>query len=158
MRKVFGTSFVLGLVVVGLLVPAGSAQASLQSDPFCVGTNVNGKYTGQTLKPGESCTSWPLNVNQIYVTWQKTGGGSSGLICVGLTQYGGPNHGQPVSGVPGFFCDHPNWYEGILNWRIWAYNPYMQYSYRFGQARIFNSSSATIKTVPGGFTWVAHWI
>jgi hypothetical protein len=160
MRKVIVTCCVSALASLALLVPAGSAQASWRTDPFCVGSNINGHYPGQTLVGGSSCSSWPLNVGEIYVSYKVVKAGT-GRVCVGLFKYGSS---QPVSGAPGLVCPGVGvssqyarvGQEGVIRWYFPPYsNPPRAYAY--GQARIINYSTATIKTIPG-FTWVAHWL
>jgi hypothetical protein len=145
---------------LALLVPAGSAQAAWHRDSWC-------EY--QTLKPGQSCTTWPLNVNAARTTWAVTKAGI-GRVCVGVFQYGGSQSGQPVGGgAPGLNCAplswtgstyaDPNSYNGwgYSDWLIWRYNPYLRYSYRYGQAKIINYSSATIRTYTGDSMTIDHW-
>jgi hypothetical protein len=164
MSKRIAVVLASAFALVALLVPAGSAQAAWRHDPWC---------SGVTLKPGKSCTSWPLNINSIYTSWRTTTTGK-GNVCVGLIQYGGSQNGQPVAGVPGLSCSGVSIayspgtaHVGDLGydlWYIYRYNPCMGYSYRYGQATIINFSSATIYILPGLYdgllfgTEVVHWL
>ena len=152
MRKLIVLSV---LVSAAVLAPAGSAQAAWQTDSFCIGQG-----GGQTLTTTQNCTSWPLNVGEIYVSFKVVTPGS-GAICVGLTQYGGAHHGDPVPGAPGYSCATVTGMvagqDALVRWYFTPYhNP--PTTYRYGQARIVNVSNATLKTIGGNFTWVAHWL
>jgi hypothetical protein len=167
MRKVMVTC-VSALVSLAVLVPAGSAHAAFREDPFC-SPDADFWHRPVTLVPGQMCTSWPLNVNEFKVWWEVVKPGR-GQVCLALTQYGGSGSGQPISGIPGWRCvgvgyggnttaaNAEEWW--FSRWTIYAYNPYLRYSYRYGQARILNLSSATIR-MPGESSlgnWVTHWV
>jgi hypothetical protein len=146
------------MAAAALLVPAASAQAVERFDPWCGGV---------TLAPGQSCTSWPLHVNSISAWWTVSKAGT-GRVCVGLTQW--PAKTTPVPGYPGLNCGGvgggvhygpDRTYgavgdEGLGAWQIYRYNPYLTYSYAYGQARIMNISSATIKVGRSDVTYVHH--
>jgi hypothetical protein len=157
MRKVFATSFVMALVVVGLLVPVGSAQAAWRTDPWC---------ENAVLQPGKACVSWPLSINRITISWcsgtppYNCGRRGDGSVLVGLTQFGGSQHGQPVQGVPGWAVWPSSFGDGIVVWRIDRYNPYMAESHRYGQARIVNLSTVPIDIWSGSESYnvIRHWL
>jgi hypothetical protein len=159
MRVRLAMMLAAAMAAVAMLVPVASAQAAFRLDPWCQGV---------TLAPGKACTSWPLNVNSIATNWLVTKGGR-GKVCVALTQW--PAKTDPVSGVPGYNCNgvsYGGFYQGDYNvghvgddgigaWSIYQYNPWAASSYRYGQARILNYSSATIKIQLNDGNWVRHW-
>jgi hypothetical protein len=157
----FAAAFVLGVT----LFPVGSAQAShptpwnhppgWRSDFWC---------KGALIQPGKACTSWPLNINNMIISWcagtppYNCGRRGDGSVLVGLTQYGGSRNGQPLAGVPGWVAWPAGYGDGILAWSLDRFNPYLANSYRYGQARIVNLSTVPIRIwSDGSYDWVMHY-
>ena len=79
---------------------------------------------------------------------------------MGLTQYGGPNHGQPVPGAPGFICPSvTGWGVGQTGVIRWSIPPFTTppTGYKYGQARVMNISGARIRIIEYPYTRVTHW-
>jgi hypothetical protein len=141
---------------VALLATAASAQAAWRQDNWCT---VGAQHTGVTLKPGQYCTSWPLNVGSFGTSWKVTKAGR-GRVILALTKYGSST---PVSGAPGPTSFHLTTEgdsgaagaEGLGTWpNCNGACPTFPYGV-YGQARIINYSSATIQLTV--WNWLNHW-
>jgi hypothetical protein len=142
------TATLAGLTSLALLIPAGSAHAvTLHESAFCVANPGSPYEYPLTLKPGQTCSYWPLPTHG-FLTWATVvNSGHSGRICSAITQPGTYNALNDAGQVdPSAWLCHEMRNEGFYGTRL-GFGRLVENGFGsvYGQATVLNFSTATIK-------------